>query len=178
MPSEAPKHASLKEKAKEELRQFWIIAIYLAIFFSAFTLYRRMVLAEFGVTYLHYGTGLIEALIIAKIVLIGKALGLDKQRDRGPLILTVVFKAFLFSLLTIAFGVLEHIVEGLIHRKDWATIMRDLLAARGPELFARMIMLFVSFLPFFAFWEIGAYLGPHKLIGMFFSKTRPPLPQT
>jgi hypothetical protein len=31
-----------------------------------------MVLAEFGVTYLHYGVALIEALVIAKVVLIAE----------------------------------------------------------------------------------------------------------
>jgi hypothetical protein len=178
MQSEAPhQHASLKEKAKEELKEFWLISIYLFIFFGAFTFYRRMVLAEFGVTYLHYGTALLEALIIAKVVLIGRAIGLDKRMHRGPMILAVVTKSFLFALLAILFGVLEHVVDGLIRKQDWAGILQDVLSVGAHELIARLVMLFVSFLPFFAFWEIGSYIGPHKLISMFFSKTRPPLPQ-
>jgi hypothetical protein len=40
--------------------------IYLAIFFGVFTWYRRFVLAEYRITYLHYGTAIIEALILAK----------------------------------------------------------------------------------------------------------------
>jgi hypothetical protein len=40
------------------------------------------------------------------------------------------------------------------------------------ELLARMMMLFVSFIPFFAFWEIGQVLGRHELIEMFFSTKR------
>ena len=175
MQREAHNHPSLKEKAIEELKEFWIIAIYLAVFLTGFTFYRRMVLAEFGVTYLHYGIGVIEALVIGKVVLIGRQLGLGKVPDRAPLILSVVYKALLFSVLAILFGVLEHVIEGLIHKDQWATIMHKLQVVGTHELFARMIMLFISFVPFFAFWEIGEAIGRHKLIEMFFAKREPPM---
>jgi hypothetical protein len=126
-----------------------------------------------GVTYLHYGAGLIEALVIAKVVLIGKAVGLDRLGERrGPLIVPVVLKSGVFALLAILFAVLEHIVEGLIHKKDWASIASNLFGIGSLELFARMIMLFVSFIPFFAFWEIGQVLGRAELIEMFFSRRK------
>ena len=166
-------HAKLKERAIEELKEFWITSLYLFIFLGAFTLYRRMVLAEFGVTYLHYGVALIEVLVIAKVVLIGKAVGLDRLGERrGPLIVPVVLKSGVFALLAILFAVLEHIVEGLIHKKDWASIASNLFGIGSLELFARMIMLFVSFIPFFAFWEIGQVLGRAELIEMFFSRRK------
>ena len=178
MQGQTREHANLKQRTIEELKEFWITALYLAVFLTAFTFYRRMVLAEFGVTYLHYGIGLIEALVIAKIVLVGRALGLDKRIDRGgPLILSVIFKAAIFSILAILFALLEQVVEGLLHKKEWASIVRGLLDVGAYELFARMIMLFTSFVPFFAFWEIGRVLGRQKLIEMFFSRRRPPLPQ-
>ena len=178
MQGQTPEHTSLKQRAIEELKEFWITALYLFVFLSGFNFYRRMVLAEFGVTYLHYGISFIEAFIIAKIVLIGRALGLDKQIERrgGPLILSVVFKALIFSILTILFAVLEYMVEGWLHKKNWASIERGLLDIGGHELFARLIMLFISFVPFFAFWEIGRVIGRKKLIEVFFSK-RGPSPQ-
>jgi hypothetical protein len=40
---DAHNHASLREKAIEELKEFWIIALYLAVFLTGFTFYRRMV---------------------------------------------------------------------------------------------------------------------------------------
>jgi hypothetical protein len=177
MEDQAHGHASLKQRAIEELKAFWLITLYLVLFLGAFTFYRRMVLAEFGVTYLHYGIAVFEALIIAKVVLLGRVLGLDKQVDRGPLILTVSFKAVLFAVLVLLFGVLEHTVEGLLHHKDWASIGRGLLDVGVYELVARMIVLFISFVPFFAFWEIGRVLGRDQLIALFFSKRRPLLPR-
>jgi len=171
-------HPDLKQRALEELKEFWITALYLLVFLGAFTFYRRMVLAEFGVAYLHYGIAAIEALVIAKVVLIGRALGLDKHLDRGgPLILSVVFKAVVFAVLVMLFDVLEKVVEGLWHKKDWTDIVGGIRDVGADELFARMVMLLISFIPFFAFWEIGNILGRNKLIEMFFSRKRPPLPQ-
>src|SRR5262252_5662387 len=98
MAGEASSHVSLKEKALEELIAFWIIAAYLVVFLGAFTVYRRLVLAESGVTYVHYGIAIVEALVIAKVILIGKAFGLGRRYERGPLILSVIFKSVTFGV--------------------------------------------------------------------------------
>ena len=74
--------ATLKEKVVEELRMFWVLFVYLAFMLSALLTYRRLVLREVDVSYLHYGFALIEAAIIAKVMLIGQAVGLGK-RTRG-----------------------------------------------------------------------------------------------
>jgi len=170
MAGEASQHVSLRERAIEELKVFWLITLYLALFLGSFTVYRRLILKEFGVAYLHYGFALIEALIIAKVILIGQALGLGRRFEGKPLILTVIYKSVLFGLLVALFGVLEHVVEGLVHKEDWASILRHLGDLGMYEILARVIMLIVAFVPFFAFWEIGRVIGPRKIAGMFFSR--------
>jgi len=163
-------HTSLKEKAIEELKVFWLITLYLAVFLGSFTVYRRLILKEFGVTYLHYGFALIEALIIAKVILIGQAFGLARRFERGPLILSVIYKSVLFGLFVALFSILEHVVEGLFHREDFAAILRHLTDIGIYEILARVIMMIVAFIPFFAFWEIGRVFGPNKLFALFFSR--------
>ena len=170
MTSESGERPSLKERAVEELKAFWLIALYLALFLSALTFYRRLILAEFGVTYLHYGIAVIEALIIAKVILIGKALKVGGHFERSPLIVSVIVKSILFGALVLLFGILEHVVEGLLHKKDWQGILHSLVEVGIYELLARMLMMIVAFVPFFAFWEIGRVIGPRKLSAMFFSK--------
>ena len=173
MAGEASSHGGLREKALEELKAFWIIAAYLAVFLGAFTVYRRLVLAESGVTYVHYGIAVVEALIIAKVILIGKAFGLGQQYERGPLILSVIFKSVTFAVFVFLFGILEHLVEGLLHKKDWASILHGLIDVGMDELLARMIVVIIAFVPFFAFWEIARVLGPRKLWTLFFSRQGP-----
>ena len=170
MEAEAPKHQSLKERALEEFKIYWIITLYLAVFLGSFTVYRRLILKEFGVTYLNFGFALIQALIIAKVILIGQAFRLGKRFEGGPLILSVLYKSALFGAFVFLFGILEHVVEGLFHKEDWASILRHLTDLGMYEIVARVIMLIVAFVPFFAFWEVGRVLGPGKLSALFFSR--------
>ena len=169
MPSDT-RASTLKEKAIEELRMFWVIAIYLAVMLAAFTWYRRFVLSESGISYVHYWSAVIEALILAKVILIGQALGLGRRYEGGQLILSVFFKALVFGIFIAIFGVLEHVIEGLAHRESWDQIAHRVVSAGRGEILARTVMIVVTLIPFFAFWETDRVLGDHKLFDLFFRK--------
>lgn len=162
--------SSLKEKALEELRMYWVIAIYLGVMLGAFMWYRRFVLSESGISYFHYGAAAIEALILAKVILIGQALGIGRRFEDSRLILSTLFKALLFGLFIGIFGMLEHVIEGLVHRESWDEIARGLFSAGRDEFLARTVMGFVILIPFFAFWEADRVMGDHKLFNLFFRK--------
>jgi hypothetical protein len=167
-------HATLKEKAVEELKAYWIISIYLAVLLGALTNYRRLILAEFGVAYVHYGIAIIEALIIAKVILIAKALGFGRRYEGGPLIWPVIHKTIFCGLLVMLFGILERIVEGLLHKKDLAVILQGIVDIGADELAARTLLMLVAFVPLFAFWELGRVIGLRKLSAIFFSSHATP----
>jgi hypothetical protein len=168
-----PSHtaSSLKERVIEELRLFWVIAIYLAVMLAAFAWYRRFVLSEAGISYLHYGAAVIEALILAKVILIGQALGLGRRLEGSRLIWSVLFKSVVFAVFIALFTLLEHLIEGLIHRESWDEIEHGLVKTGRGEILARTVVLFVTLIPFFAFWETDRVLGDHKLFRLFFHKT-------
>jgi hypothetical protein len=169
MPSEKAS-SSFKEKALEELRMFWVIAAYLAVMLGAFAWYRRFVLSESGISYFHYGAAVIEALILAKVILIGQALGVGRRFEDSQLIWSVLFKSVVFAVFIALFAILEHLIEGLVHRESWDQIEHGLIRAGRDEIFARTVMMFVMLIPFFAFWETDRVLGDHKLFGLFFHK--------
>ena len=162
--------ASLRERAVEEFKLFWIIALYLWVFLGSFTVYRRLVIAETGTAYLHYGIAVIEALVIAKVILIGGMFGFTRRFDNKPLIVPVLYKSVLSAILVLLFGVVEHLVEGWFHKQGMVGGLREIASLGDYELCARVLMLFVAFIPFFAFGEIGRVLGPQKLAAMFFGK--------
>jgi hypothetical protein len=170
MDVKARDRVGLKEKALEELKAFWIIAIYLAVFLGAFTVYRRLVLAELGVTYLNYGFAVIQAMIIAKVILVGRIFGFGRRFEDGPLLVSVIYKSIAFGALVLAFSLLEHVVEGLYHKQDLAGILHDITKLGLYEPLARMLMLIVAFIPFFAFWELGRVLGFRRLAALFLSR--------
>ena len=166
--------ASLKERAIEEFRLFWIVALYLWVFLGSFTIYRRLIVAETGVVYLHYGIALIEALIIAKVILIGKMFGFSRRFEDQPLIVPVLYKSILFGVLVLLFGVLEHMIEGWFHHQGPVGGLREIGELGSYEIGARALMLIVAFIPFFAFAEIARVLGARRLAEMFFSRGKGP----
>lgn len=166
----------LKERALEEFKLYWIITLYLWLFLGLFTVYRRLVVAETGDDYLHYGIALVEAMVIAKVVLIGRLFGFSRRFEDRALIVPVLYKAIVFGLLVMLFGVAERVIVGWFHHLGPLGGLREIAAVGGDELTARALMLIVAFVPFFAFWELGRVIGSDRLVAMFFSRTGEPTP--
>jgi hypothetical protein len=164
------KHSDLKRRAAEEFRAYLVIVVYLWVVLGCFTVYRRLILAETGVSYLHYGFALIEALIIGKVVLIGRAFGIDKRFEDHALIVPVLYKSAVFGAFVLAFGVLEHIVGGWFHHKGLIGGLTEIRTLGAYELAARVLMMVAAFIPFFAFSEMGRIMGVDRLRAMFFSR--------
>jgi hypothetical protein len=162
--------ATRKQHVVEEFKLFLIITMYLWVFLGSFTVYRRLITAETGTAYLHYGIALIESLIIAKVILIGKIFGFGKRFEDRQLIVPVFYKSILFGLLVLLFGIVEHIVEGWFHHAGLIGGLRTIGNLGAYELGARVLMLMVAFVPFFAFSEIGRVLGANQLREMFLSR--------
>ena len=161
---------SLKERAIEELRVFWLLALYLWVFLGSFTLYRRLILAETGTSYLHYGIALIEALVVAKVVLVGRMFGFSHRFENRRLIVPVLYKTVLFAILVALFSVAEKLVEGWIHGKGLLDGFREIEGLGLDEIAARMLTLVVAFVPVFAFGELSRVIGAKRLAAMFFTK--------
>jgi hypothetical protein len=68
------------------------------------------------------------------------------------------------------FGIAEHLAEGWVHDQGLLGGPYDIDEIGARELGASVLMLIVSFIPFFAFWEMGRVLGTKKLTAIFFSK--------
>lgn len=164
------KHAELKEKAKEELRLLLIITIYLGVLFCAFLTYRRLISREFGISSFHYGFAIIEAVIIAKVILIGKAMGLGKHQSGKALVFAVLRDSLVYGVLIGLFSVLEKWIEGLVHGKGFVASLADIANEGIWEILARTLVLFVALVPFFAIWKLDEELGERKLSQIFFGK--------
>src|SRR6185503_896291 len=97
---------------------------------------------EYRITYLHYGTAVIEALIMAKVILLGDALRLGRKFEDKPLIFPALHKAVIFALFMGLFTVLEHTIVGLLHRKGLAGGFHAIVSEGKDELLARCLVTF------------------------------------
>jgi hypothetical protein len=164
------KKAGWKKKLAHELIEYWIIVAYLVFFFGAFAWYRRLILAQYQIVYLHYGVALLEAMVLAKVIIMGDALGLGRRLGDKPLIVPTLYKALAFSLFAGAFTVLEHTVSGLLHGQGLEGGAIALIDKGKYELLASCLVTFFTFIPFFAFKELGSTLGESKLRDLFFRR--------
>jgi hypothetical protein len=170
MNTENAQAVTLKQKATHELVQLVAIFLYLAFSFCALATYSMLLLKEFSVSYFTYGFSLINALVIAKVILIGEYAHLGKKHEAKPLLLAAIHKAFLFSLLVFAFHVVEEVIKLLIHRENLATALHEI---RIDDLLGRSLVVFCTFIPLFAFRELQRVLGEENFRALFFRTGTP-----
>jgi hypothetical protein len=159
---------SVKRKVLHELRHLAAIFVYLSTFFIVFRVYTRMVLAEYEIDYFAYGLSLLKSLALAKIILTGQALGLGERFRARPLILPTLYKTVVFSVFTLAFEVLEHLLLGWVRGRSAAEVVAEFLDKGWAYHLAMTMVVFVAFLPFFAFRETERVLGEGRLQDLFF----------
>ena len=163
--TENSRGAGLKQKAKHEFEELAAVFLYLAFFFCALATYSMLLLDEFHVSYFNYGAALINALVIAKVILIGEYAHLGKMHEAKPLLFSAANKAFLFGLLVFGFHLIEEVIKRLLQGKNMAGAFHDI---RIDDLLGRSVVVFCTFIPLFAFRELRRVLGEDKFRDLFF----------
>ncbi len=159
-----------KHKLKHEFIEYWINVIYLAIFFSVFIFYRRLILAHYDVYLEDYFLGVIKALVFAKVIMIGAFLRIDRGFDNKPLIIPVLYKAFLFTIFVAVFDVAEAFIRELISTQSFSGAVDELSKHFTNIWIGGALVVLVSFIPFFALKELSRVMGEEKILNLFFRK--------
>ncbi|MEI6153022.1 MAG: hypothetical protein WCQ90_02940 [Deltaproteobacteria bacterium] len=168
MSSPEKKKGNLKEKIFKEMIEYWINFFYLTLMFAAFTQYRRLILAAHDITYTNYWVAVIEAAIFAKVIMIGDLFRLGREHEQKPLIYSTLYKSVVFTLFVGAFTIMEHVVKGFWQGEGIMGGLVGFLEKGSHELLAGCLVIFVAFIPFFAFKELERVLGVAKIRALFF----------
>jgi hypothetical protein len=164
MTSKDPTAPGFKKRAAHELKEFAGISLYLAFFFCALSLCSTLLLRKYEISYLNYTFAIVNALIVAKIILLGRMVHLGRRAENRRLYQTVLHKSFVFCLLLFAFHLLEEFIKRLIHGKPAGTVLHGL---DFNDLTAKSIIIFCAFIPLFAFLELGRVIGEERLHALF-----------
>ena len=167
------KPAGWKRTIVHELNEYCINFGYLAFFLVAFFWYRRLVLAEYQIQFTDYWFPLIEAAVLAKVIMVGDLLHLGRRLEQKPLILPILYRTVIFSVWVAVFSVVEATVRGLIHRQGLMGGLEEIAGRGRYELLARAIVIFVAFIPFFTLKEVGRVLGEGTLQTLFWRRVTP-----
>lgn len=163
---EKPKPA-LKEKVIREAKKFAGIFAYLWVVFTVLLLHEWIVLSQNHIGFTFYGLAAINAVVLAKIMLVADNARFAQQFKGKPLVYPIVYKAAAFTTLLFAAYVLEEmLIGGIAGRGFIASIPHvggDLMGA-----LALWLIFCVALIPYFAFKEIEQAVGPEMFRRLLF----------
>ena len=159
-----------KRKLFLEMTAYWINVVYLTLLFAVFTSYRRLILANYNIGYANWGVSFLKALVLAKVIMLGGLVPLGRRLETKPLMLSTLFQSALFTCWVTLFALGESTVRGWLHGKGMAGALEHLLSEGTHEFYAKCLVVFVAFIPFFAFKELGRVLGKGIIWDLFFRK--------
>jgi hypothetical protein len=171
MATESTKPASLKQRAASEMQEYLVVALFLFALLGALTAYRRLLMSEVGLSYLHYGYAAIQALVLAKIILIGEVLHLGDRFGDKPLIVVALYRSILYALLALVFHALEAVIHALVKAESPVAALARLVEHRNAVA-AYVLVLLVAFIPFFSLEGAGRLLGEERFLNVL--RKRPP----
>lgn len=164
--SQAP-HSFIKRMI-EMWKYFMIMFAYLWLLFGLFVLNQQVAYQQQGSPYFYHGFAVLNALVLAKVMLIFEELRLSRGLQRSPLFVTIVFEAALCALLFVGFHIVERYIVALFHGQPLSGVQ---VGPGGPGFNGLLIVsliLFISLIPFFAFKNITRVIGRDRMMGLLF----------
>lgn len=162
----------LKQQIWSKFKAYWVNVLYITLFFSVFTDYRRLILAHYQIAYKDYGISLIKALVLAKVILVAEHFHLGTGFENKPLIYPTLYKSFLFTICVAILSVIEAMIRGFLRAEGFSRAPDIFIKCFTYEWFAGMLVVFAAFIPFFAIRELSRVLGRGKITELFFKKGR------
>jgi hypothetical protein len=160
--------ASLRRKAVREFKEMAALALYLYVCLGAVLLLKSSILRDAGVDFVIWGIAAIKALLLAKFMLIGRALKLGRRFRERPLIWPTLYHALMFLILLLALTTAEEVIVGAIHHR---ALLDSLAHVAGPSVFEAVsvcLILYLILVPYSAFACLADVLGEEKTVQLFF----------
>jgi hypothetical protein len=154
------KARELKQKAVEEGKRLFFITAYLWALLTVFELHRVAVLRAQHVPFTYrVGFAFINALVLAKVILIADALHAGRRVQGRSMVATVFLKSGLFAIILVCFNIVEEVSIGLLRGKTVAASMPDFAGGGSEGELLVGIGMFVVLIPFFAFTGLRQAIG-------------------
>lgn len=173
MTAQALSKAPLPQRALREFKEVVALSVYLYICLGAVVLFKGATLQQAGVSYELWGIAAVKALLLAKFMLIGRALHLGERfRDR-PLIWPTLYYAFMFLIFLLILTTLEELFIGALHHRAVTDSLAHVVGSTFLQAFAVCLLVFLILVPYSAFICLGEVLGEREVVRLFFVSRAP-----
>jgi len=154
---------NLKERALLEFKTFLGIFLYLWVVFALLSIHESIIRAQHNLDFTAHTLAIINAFVLAKILLVGEYLHLGAGFNEKPLVYPVLYKSLVFSIFLTGFHVAERMIVGMMRGKSFAESFSVIGGGRLESILSIGALMFVMLIPFFAFRELGRMIGEEKL---------------
>jgi hypothetical protein len=146
------------------------IFFYLWVVFALLSIHKTIVLARNHINYQEHTLAVINAFVLAKVLLIGEHFRLGSRFKGKPLIYPVLYKCLSFSVLLIGAHIIEKIFVGMIVGKTVSEAFSEIGGGTLISIMSMSTLAFVMLIPFFAFRELGRIIGQQELRSLFLGR--------
>jgi len=157
-PEKKPKK-TFKQRIMHNFREFVAMFIYLWLLFALFTFHKAIVLAHYNIDFKPYGLALINAFVLAKVMLVAEELNLGTRLRKKAPIFPILHKSVLFAIIFICFNIAEDVVVGLWKGKTIAESVPKFGSGSPLEIIIVSLIITVALIPFFGFRELSRVMG-------------------
>jgi hypothetical protein len=157
------------ENVLDEGKKLLWIVVYFCVLIGLFTVFKSLVLNEPHLIY-HGGFVIINAWLLAKVVLIAEYFQVADNLRHKPLVYPIVLKSAVFCVILMCFYIIEEMLVGIWHGKTVAGSFPDIGGGTWKGVFVVSFILFVGLMPFFAYRELARILGKDELYSVIFRR--------
>jgi hypothetical protein len=156
---------------KKEIRELVPTTIFFFITFHIIAFSRALMLEQYGIKLSATGTATVGALIVAKVILIFNKLSFVNIFSDKPLLYSIIWKTFIFSLFTLLFRCVEELVHLVSKYGSLSSASQHLIhEIVWPHFWSLQIVLLVSLLLFCSAVELIREIGAIRIKEIFFGR--------
>jgi hypothetical protein len=164
-----PKH-DLKKRVLEEANKFLVITLYIWAILALVDLHRTIVLEQRHIDYQDQGFDIVNALILAKVVLTAEYLHLGTRFRAYRLIYSVLYKSVIFAAVLVCFHIIEGVAVAWLRARPLSESLADFGRGDLKGIASVAALVAVAFIPFFMFREAARVIGGDHLWQLFFDR--------
>jgi hypothetical protein len=161
---------SLKAKAVDEFRRFFVLFLYLWILFGVFVLNQGVVLREHGINFAMQGFAFINALVFAKVMMLFEVFDPGRWLRKRPLIYPILYETLVLTILFLVAHVLEKTIEGLFRGKTLVDSVPVIGGGGLAGFLSITAILFIALIPFFGLRNLSLAMGGGRLWAVIFEQ--------
>ncbi|MEY4668400.1 MAG: hypothetical protein RL518_1099 [Pseudomonadota bacterium] len=163
----------LLSKLKRELRQIVNPVIFLFCMFEIVALTNWLLLESYSITPTHTFFAVIGALLGGKAIFVANQLPFLRIVQGKPVLLSVLWRSFVYALFCALFLAMEHVASGLLRHEEPLRSL-GLLTSRLSlaHIAANAIWLFIALMLYNSYVEIDRHLGVGTLRRIFLTPAK------